>query len=121
MLSENRMPIANCGPSLASANPRNAAAGALRALDPSMTASRQLDFYPYFVLVDGQYHFSKHADFLRWLEHMGFKVNRHWKLCRDADALLSFCREWEEKRESPALRDRRCGREDKRSSHSSAR
>jgi DNA ligase (NAD+) len=82
------------------ANPRNAAAGALRALDPSMTASRRLDFYPYFVLVNGQYHFPKHADSLRWLETMGFKVNRHWKVCPDVDALLSFCREWEQKRES---------------------
>jgi DNA ligase (NAD+) len=65
-----------------------------------MTASRRLDFYPYFVLVNGQYHFPKHADSLRWLETMGFKVNRHWKVCPDVDALLSFCREWEQKRES---------------------
>jgi DNA ligase (NAD+) len=82
------------------ANPRNAAAGALRALDPSMTASRQLDFYAYFVLVDGRYHFPRHADSLRWLEKMRFKVNPHWTVCQDVDALLSFCREWEEKRDS---------------------
>src|SRR5205085_1781329 len=35
------------------ANPRNAAAGAVRALEPGVTASRRLDFYPYFLLVNG--------------------------------------------------------------------
>jgi DNA ligase (NAD+) len=82
------------------ANPRNAAAGALRALDPSMTASRQLDFYPYFVLVDGRYHFKRHAESLEWLTKMRFKVNPHWAVCADVDALLAFCRQWEEKRDS---------------------
>jgi DNA ligase (NAD+) len=84
------------------ANPRNAAAGALRALDPSMTASRQLDFYAYFVLVDGRYHFKRHAESLEWLAKMRFKVNPHWTVCPDADALLAFCRKWEEKRDSLA-------------------
>jgi DNA ligase (NAD+) len=81
------------------ANPRNAAAGALRALDPSMTASRQLDFYAYFVLVDGQYHFSKHSESLRFLEEAGFKVNPCWKVCPTLDDLLAFCLEWQDKRD----------------------
>ena len=82
------------------ANPRNAAAGALRALDPAMTASRQLDFYSYFLLVDGQYHYGRHSESLEALTSMGFKVNREWAVCEDVDALLAFCRKWEEHRDA---------------------
>ena len=81
-------------------NPRNAAAGALRALDPTMTASRKLEFYAYFLLVNGQYHFESHAQSLEWLSDRGFKVNPRWQRCRDVDELLAFCREWEAKRDS---------------------
>ena len=81
-------------------NPRNAAAGALRALDPNMTASRKLEFYAYFLLVDGQYHFESHAQSLAWLRDRGFKVNPRWQVCRDVDELLAFCREWEAERDS---------------------
>ncbi|HLJ18214.1 MAG TPA: NAD-dependent DNA ligase LigA [Bryobacteraceae bacterium] len=82
------------------ANPRNAAAGALRNLDPSITASRQLDFYTYFLLVDGAYHYPSHWQSLDALEKMGFKVNPKRVLCPDIEALVRFCREWESKRES---------------------
>jgi DNA ligase (NAD+) len=82
------------------ANPRNAAAGALRNLDPGITAGRQLDYYPYFLSVNGAYHYASHWESLDTLESMGFKVNRHRRLCKDVEALLVFCAEWEEKRES---------------------
>jgi DNA ligase (NAD+) len=78
------------------ANPRNAAAGSLRVLDPSITASRQLDFYTYF-LIPG---LPTQWESLDTLHEMGFKVNLKRKLCRDIDALAAFCREWEEKRDS---------------------
>lgn len=81
------------------ANPRNAAAGALRNLDPGVTAGRQLDFYPYFLLVDGTYHYPSHWESLEALEKMGFKVNRHRRVCKNVDNLLEFCAEWEAKRE----------------------
>src|SRR5271165_3818996 len=45
-------------------NPRNTAAGALRALDPGMTAERQLEYYSYFLLVDGQFFYESHWDAL---------------------------------------------------------
>ena len=81
------------------ANPRNAAAGSLRVLDPSITASRQLEFYTYFLLVDGERYYPSHWESLEALVRMGFKVNAHRRLCKNIDELLAFCREWESKRD----------------------
>ncbi|PYT23874.1 MAG: DNA ligase (NAD(+)) LigA [Acidobacteria bacterium] len=81
------------------ANPRNAAAGSLRVLDPAITASRRLEFYAYFLLVDGRPHFTTHWESLNALAKMGFKVNHNRKLCKDLDELLAFCGEWEAKRD----------------------
>src|SRR5216684_4621062 len=82
------------------ANPRNAAAGALRALDPGVTASRQLDYFTYFLLVDGQSHFESHWESLEALAKMGFKVNPHRKKLAGLDEVLDFYRHWEGNRES---------------------
>jgi DNA ligase (NAD+) len=57
-------------------NPRNAAAGTLRTLDPSVVASRRLDFYAYFLLRDGQYWHASQQSVLRALETMKFRVNQ---------------------------------------------
>ena len=82
------------------ANPRNAAAGALRALDPSVTASRQLDYFVYFLLREGRPLLDSQWQTLETLHHSGFKVNRYRKQCADLDELLAFIHEWEEKRET---------------------
>ncbi|MGA2598670.1 MAG: NAD-dependent DNA ligase LigA [Bryobacteraceae bacterium] len=82
------------------ANPRNAAAGAVRNLEPSVTASRRLDFYPYFLLANGTTVFESHWQSLLALEKMGFKVNPHKAKCANVDELLAFCHEWEAKRDS---------------------
>jgi DNA ligase (NAD+) len=81
------------------ANPRNAAAGSLRVLDPSITASRRLEFYTYFLLVDGRPYYPSHWESLDTLHKMGFKVNVRRKLCGSLDELLAFCKEWESKRD----------------------
>jgi len=81
------------------ANPRNSAAGSLRLLEPWITASRKLDFFAYFLLVDGQPYFPSHAESLIQLERMQFKVNPHWKVCGGIEELLEFCRVWEAKRD----------------------
>lgn len=82
------------------ANPRNAAAGSLRLLEPSITASRRLDFYPYYLLVDGKPAFDSHWESLEWLHGHGFKVNSHRRLCDTLDEVMAFCSEWDQKRES---------------------
>jgi DNA ligase (NAD+) len=81
------------------ANPRNAAAGSIRVLEPSITASRRLDYFAYFLLVNGSPHYESHWESLETLQRMGFKVNPYRKLCADLGELLAFCREWEARRE----------------------
>ncbi|HMD49217.1 MAG TPA: NAD-dependent DNA ligase LigA [Bryobacteraceae bacterium] len=82
------------------ANPRNAAAGALRALEPTVTASRQLEFFAYFLMVDGQFHAATQWDALQALEKSGFKVNPYKARCADLEDVLKFYRNWESKRET---------------------
>jgi len=81
------------------ANPRNAAAGSLRILEPAITASRQLDYFAYMLLVDGTPYLDSHWESLNALHNLGFKVNPNRRLCAGVDELLEFCREWEAKRE----------------------
>ncbi|MGA8026827.1 MAG: NAD-dependent DNA ligase LigA [Bryobacteraceae bacterium] len=82
------------------ANPRNAAAGALRALDPSVTAARQLDYFTYFLLHDGGPLLASHWQSLETLSKAGFKVNPCRKQCKSLEDLLGFIREWETKRDT---------------------
>ena len=84
------------------ANPRNAAAGSLRMLDPGVTASRRLEYYAYFLLVDGAPAHDSHWESLNELERMSFKVNPKRRLCESASELFEFCAEWEGRRESLA-------------------
>lgn len=81
------------------ANPRNAAAGSLRVLDTSITASRPLDYFTYLYLMDGAPALDSHSKSLDALEKMGFKVNRNRAVCKDVDALLAFCAKWEAERD----------------------
>ncbi len=82
------------------ANPRNAAAGSLRVLDPSITAARKLDYFTYFLFHNGAPMLASQWESLDKLESLGFKVNPRRKLCADIQELLEFCREWEQKRDS---------------------
>ncbi|MFB3915338.1 MAG: NAD-dependent DNA ligase LigA [Terriglobales bacterium] len=82
------------------ANPRNAAAGAVRVLDPNITALRRLDFYSYFLLADGRTYFDQHWRALNALETAGFKVNPRRKLAKNFDEVWKFVSEWESKRDT---------------------
>ncbi|MEZ5354435.1 MAG: NAD-dependent DNA ligase LigA [Bryobacteraceae bacterium] len=81
------------------ANPRNSAAGSLRVLDPSITASRLLDYYAYFLFENGTPARESHWDALAELEAMGFKVNPNRARFEDVDALYGWIAKWETQRD----------------------
>ena len=82
------------------ANPRNAAAGSLRVLDPGITASRQLEYFTYFLFADGKPACATQSEALEELKKLGFKVNPRSGHFKDIDGLAAFCKEWEEKRDT---------------------
>ena len=88
------------------ANPRNAGAGSVRVLDPNITASRNLEFYSYFLLVNGRPYFDQHSESLKALTAAGFKVNPNWRPMKNIEGVLAYINEWESKREGARLRDR---------------
>lgn len=81
------------------ANPRNAAAGTIRMLDPGTVAERRLDFYSYFLLRDGNTFLPSHFESLDALEKCGFKVNPHRLRTNDLDEILKFIKKMEAQRE----------------------
>src|SRR5216684_3485962 len=82
------------------ANPRNAAAGTIRTLEPNIVAQRRLDFYAYFLLAEGRYFLPKHSEALTALEAAGFKVNVNHALVGDPDGLTAFIAKGEKARET---------------------
>jgi DNA ligase (NAD+) len=84
------------------ANARNAAAGAIRVLDPSITAQRRLDFFAYYLFVDGHFPFPKHSDSLQALKQLHFRASDDWKLCDGIEAVTEYCDAWDTKREKLA-------------------
>ena len=81
------------------ANPRNAAAGAIRQLDSRLVAKRKLDMFAYDLLASGRKPFPTHWESLNWLDKAGFRVNPHRLLCKTIDEVIDFANEKE------ALRD----------------
>jgi DNA ligase (NAD+) len=85
------------------ANPRNAAAGSVRQLDPSVTAERSLDSFLYALV---QFEDrppggapATHGESLTFLGDLGFKVNPEWRRVRDMDEVIAYCDFWREKRQ----------------------
>src|SRR5580704_1573663 len=80
-------------------NARNSAAGAVRVLDPAITAARRLDFFAYYLLVDGKVPFAKHSESLQALKQLHFRASADWKLCAGIEAVTAYCDDWDTKRE----------------------
>ena len=77
------------------ANPRNAAAGAVRQLDPKATAKRNLAMFAYSA---AGLDIGSQGDLLTRLRELGIRTNPHWKRAKDVDAVLAFVNAWREKR-----------------------
>jgi DNA ligase (NAD+) len=80
------------------ANPRNAAAGSLRQLDPKIASKRGLDFYSYAVSDAESHGFISHSDSLNYLDKLGFKTNSERKVCNGIEEVINFVNAWQEKR-----------------------
>jgi DNA ligase (NAD+) len=81
------------------ANPRNATAGTVRQLEPSITAERRLDYFAYALLKNGRTYFDRHWKTLNALDVAGFKVNAGRKLVKDFDEIWAFIQQEETRRE----------------------
>lgn len=79
------------------ANPRNAAAGSLRLLDPEEVASRNLDVFLYSIFIEGKEESSQWKN-LQTLKELGFKINPQSRHCSTLKEVISFWNEWQEKR-----------------------
>lgn len=82
------------------ANPRNAAAGAIRQLDPKIAAARHLEAFLYDISLvkDGFTKPNTQAAELKLLARWGFQVNKDWQLCKNIDEVISFWKKWQKKK-----------------------
>jgi DNA ligase (NAD+) len=80
------------------ANPRNAASGGVRQLDPALTAQRRLSFFAY-QLVDDVARLRTQWESLRYLAELGFPMNPNIRRAATVDEVLAYCRRWEEQRD----------------------
>ena len=79
------------------ANPRNAAAGSLRQLDPQVTASRSLSFFAYYLVGEGAQ--PKHSESLALLARYGFKVSENYKVVDNIDEAIKYIGDFNELRQ----------------------
>ncbi|MEH7610573.1 NAD-dependent DNA ligase LigA [Gottfriedia acidiceleris] len=82
------------------ANPRNAAAGSLRQLDPKIVAKRDLSFFVYGFPTAEEFSIEKHSEALDYLHKLGFKTNTFRKTCHTIEEVIEYVEEWKEKRPS---------------------
>jgi len=79
------------------ANPRNAAAGAMRNIDPALVAKRHLGAF-FYQLVSAGPRPETHSETLQMLRRWGLPVEPNWRICAGIDEIWSFCQEWADKR-----------------------
>ncbi|MBP1603911.1 MAG: ligase LigA, partial [Acidobacteria bacterium] len=81
------------------ANPRNAAAGTMRSLDPAVVARRGLSAFVYQIVADGEDR-GGHAAAMQRMRDLGLPVEPHWRRCAGIEAVMEYCREWSDRRQT---------------------
>jgi DNA ligase (NAD+) len=81
------------------ANPRNAAAGTMRTLDPRLVARRGLRAFVYQLVTPDDDGRARHGETLELLRQWGAPVEPHWQRCTGIEALLAYCRSWQDQRQ----------------------
>ncbi|MBU9710233.1 NAD-dependent DNA ligase LigA [Evansella tamaricis] len=80
------------------ANPRNAAAGSLRQLDPKIAAKRNLDIFIYSIGQVREREITSHHEALEFVDRLGFKINKEHQHCETIEDVIHYCEGWLEKR-----------------------
>ena len=81
-------------------NPRNAAGGSLRQLDPNITRSRELDLFAYTLVDPEKYNVKTQLEALNFIKELGFDVNPNYKLCKNINEVIDYLHEWKDKRQT---------------------
>ena len=82
------------------ANPRNAAAGTMRNLDPALVSRRGLAAFTYQLVANREAAPASHSETLTAMREWGLPVEAHWRRCEGIDAVVAFCQEWVDKRQT---------------------
>ena len=80
------------------ANPRNAAAGSLRQIDPRVTAKRNLNIFIYGMVANGYLPIKTHYEILNYLKEIGFRINPNIRKVVGFEEIKNYCEYWKEKR-----------------------
>ena len=79
-------------------NPRNAASGSIKQLNPNITKERMLDVFSYTIVDPKKYNLNTQIEALKFLENNGFSVNPHYKLCKNIYEVFDYIDSWKDKR-----------------------
>lgn len=79
-------------------NPRNAAGGSLRQLDPEITKKRELDMFSYTVVDPSKYGLTSQNEALEYISKIGLKTNNHYKYCKDINEVFDYIEYWKDRR-----------------------
>ena len=81
-------------------NPRNAAGGSLRQLDPNITRDRELDLFAYTLVGPEKYNVKTQTEALNFIKILGFEVNPNFRLCKNINEVIDYLHEWKDKRQT---------------------